>query len=330
MMNQICPTTNLGRHTSTPIIRYGQSAVEWPKLLTPSISIACVPKASVTQAVLRALQVAHPVVILTGGNDHATGRNFEIHQGFRHLVIRVDDYPTGIRPIPVDKAGYYSAVREIDEMGIPYELGISPLLMDDEDVYVLKQLKHVRPALHGLDHNYFAWSRKLRRRGDPFNEAPNKILALYDKVMARVPGGPTLCEFSRDDFENVLFKLKLGKRMLETLTGNQVDCYIPPFNSSNPNVGKALAACGFKVFLSQRPIPCCDLFGIISERYGDSNSLDFGPTTCSVCLHTTWEWDLARTGTGRKLERIVKLNESVEAAVAALEVEVADWARSVC
>jgi len=82
------------------------------------------------------------------------------------MLIRIDDYPNGVRP-----NSYWSGkncgfndeweehnfqiglvLREFEDRGVPYIMGVVPSLIEERDIEYLKNLKYCTVALHGYDH----------------------------------------------------------------------------------------------------------------------------------------------------------------------------------
>jgi hypothetical protein len=207
-------------------------------------------------------------------------------------LIRIDDYPTGVRPILEDLSPIHEILRAFDERGLPIALGIVPALLDRDMFAFLRTLRHLVPAVHGFDHCYFRFSPRLRRMGDPYNER-GKISQFN--------------EFRWQLRSTVERRLGEGKARLERELDRPVTIYIPPCNRVDAGTARVLRRVGFALCLCDGPVPG----GFIPSRRSDfyGRSTEFGPATDAevVTLHATWEWDLRRRGNTGALPRLVDL-----------------------
>ena len=199
------------------------------------------------------------------------------------FLIRIDDYPTGVRPILPDHITRLGAVLKVfEEKGVPYLLGVVPELLDQADYEYLRTLKHATIALHGRDHLYGRW-----KEGDPDNE----FLGMpYAEVERKVTQG------------------------LAKLAEWAPRVYIPPFNTVTNELLDVLhekgvdLVCtsehtGYEQFPSagklrevKTPTPLYGrtpgLVELIKENRQALSSGDF-----CICLHVTWEDDEIIAGT---------------------------------
>lgn len=82
------------------------------------------------------------------------------------LLIRIDDYPTGVRPILPDRIQRLGRILlQFEKQEIPYLLGVVPDLLTPEDFVFLRSLRFAVMAMHGCDHLYGRW-----KEGDLDNE----------------------------------------------------------------------------------------------------------------------------------------------------------------
>lgn len=195
-------------------------------------------------------------------------------------LLRVDDYPTGVRPIADDLEPLHAVLRTIDGAGLAFHLGIVPALLTDPMAEFLRGLQHLVPVMHGFDHRYFHWAPILLGRGDPTNQQG---------------GVKAFNEFEGQPRELVLRKLATGRRLLEQRTGRAVTDYIPPCNVADRATGRALPEAGFLRVLSERRVPGCALPVVTSDFYGRADEYDPGKAPHVASLHATWEADLAAT-----------------------------------
>lgn len=132
------------------------------------------------------------------------------------IKLRVDDYPAAMPNEWFDQSKH-SLLQRLEAEGVPYYLGIIPLLIDDEHADFLHSLKHARFAMHGFDHGFAKWR--------PVSEFDGMRL---EDVCAKV--GECL------------------HRMYQLLNPKyQIDCFIPPFNHFNQILIDELCAHGFEV-----------------------------------------------------------------------------------
>lgn len=206
-------------------------------------------------------------------------------------LLRVDDYPTGVRPILEDLTPLHDVLRRIDDAGLAFHLGIVPALVDDRMEVFLKSLRHLVATMHGFEHGYAKLSAVLLQAGDPFNQ--RGTVGGFD-------------EFADAPYEQILSTLERGRSLLRARTGQLALGYIPPTNRSNRRTGRALEALGFEYVLSEKPIPGCGLPCIASDFYDRSSKLAAAATPRVASLHATWEADLVRDGDRQSLPRFLR------------------------
>lgn len=196
-------------------------------------------------------------------------------------LLRIDDYPTGVRPIVADLGPLHAVLDQFEERGLEYYLGIVPGITDTAMFQHLRSLKHMIPAQHGYNHQYPKYSELLRRRGD------------LDNSKGTVGG---FNEFAWQFSGTVQRALSLGKQRLESELSRKVEVYIPPCNRCNRTTAKVLAKLGFKLCLSEKPAPGAHLPTLGSGFYGRSPqiSADAAPLPEVLSFHATWEADLWR------------------------------------
>ena len=201
-------------------------------------------------------------------------------------LLRVDDYPTGVRPILEDLTSLHDVLSRIDEAGLPFHLGIVPALLDERMVSFLRGLQRLVVSMHGFEHGYAKHSKILLDAGDPFNQ--HGTVSGFD-------------EFAGQSYPEILQKIRDGKQILESRLGRAVRSYIPPCNAGNRSTGRALMAVGFEYVLTEKAIPGCKLPLIGSDFYDRTSAFkpDFRPHVAS--LHATWEADMTRAGDPRSL-----------------------------
>jgi len=205
-------------------------------------------------------------------------------------LLRVDDYPTGVRPILEDLSSLHDVLSQIDAAGLPFHLGVVPALLEKRMVEFLRGLSQLVVSMHGFEHGYAKHSQILLKAADPFNQ--RGTVSGFD-------------EFAGRGYDEILSQLQDGRRMLEIRLGQQPLSYIPPCNEGNRSTGRALLATGFEYVLSEKPIPGCELPVIRSDFYDRSSafSADYQPNVAS--LHATWEADMLRAGDTQSLPRFL-------------------------
>ncbi len=204
-------------------------------------------------------------------------------------VLRIDDYPTGIRPLLPDLAPLHDVLGQVESRELPYHLGIVPALLDDEMVAFLNGLEHMKPVVHGYDHAYPTYAPLLREKGDPYNQ---HTVGVFN-------------EFKGQSFDTILAKLRTGRHLLQNKLARPVATYIPPCNLGDRTTGKALMEAGYHAYFSEKRIPGCRLPWFRSGFYGRSNDYDYRRTPDVVTLHVTWEWDVLRAGETQALGRLL-------------------------
>jgi hypothetical protein len=204
-------------------------------------------------------------------------------------ILRIDDYPTGVRPLLDDLTPVHDILKRIDERGIRFHLGIVPALVTGDMSRFLRSLRNMIPVAHGYDHSYPHYSSLLTKVGDPFNQ---RTLTDFD-------------EFEGLSYRETLDRLRRSRLMLEQELGVEIDTFIPVCNIGDRKTGAALAEAGYQRYLSDRPINGCDLAWIWSDFYGRSSEYDYKRPADVVTLHATWEWDQARDGETIALDRLL-------------------------
>ncbi|HXK20266.1 MAG TPA: DUF2334 domain-containing protein, partial [Polyangiaceae bacterium] len=221
-------------------------------------------------------------------------------------LLRIDDYPTGVRPILEDLSSLHEVLERVDESGLDFHLGIVPAIVEARMEEFLRSLQHLVVSQHGFEHGYAKFSKQLLDAGDPFNQ--RGTVGGFD-------------EFADASFDEIVAKLSEGRRLLEARTGRTPLSYIPPTNRANRRTGRALEACGFEYVLSENPVGACALPCIGSDFYDRSSKFVSGSAPAVASLHATWEADLWRDGDRESLPRflasLVAQREQARALVAA-------------
>jgi hypothetical protein len=205
-------------------------------------------------------------------------------------LLRVDDYPTGVRPILEDLSSLHDVLSQIDQAGLPFHLGIVPALLDDRMVTFLRGLPSLVVSMHGFEHGYAKHSQILLEAADPLNQ--RGTVTGFD-------------EFSGQPYAEILRKIHAGRELLESRLGQVPRSYIPPCNAANRSTGRALLAAGFEYVLTEKPIPGCELPNIRSDFYDRSSAFSAGSQPKVASLHATWEADMQRAGDTQSLPRFL-------------------------
>jgi len=205
------------------------------------------------------------------------------------MILRVDDYPTGVRPILPDHVEKFGPILdEFEKRGMPYVLGIVPTLCDRKDWVYLKSLKSMLPACHGYDHMYPVYSKLLK--DDPYNK---KGLA---------GGASEFHGLSQMVTEKLVSS---GLYLMRASLEREVTRFIPPFNSMNPFLEEALIKHGVDTLLCEgahtSKIPCVSSYPYYIRSSDYQKCPGIANAAC-VTLHLTWEWDLLREGTSKLSE----------------------------
>jgi hypothetical protein len=217
--------------------------------------------------------------------------NLRIYRGnLNDPVLRVDDYPTGVRPILEDLSSLHEVVTEIDESGLAFHLGIVPALIDERMVAFLRSLKQLVPSMHGYEHGYAKHSQILIQAGDPLNQ--RSTVTGFD-------------EFAQRSEAEIARTLRQARAELEAHLAQPVRSYIPPNNIAGRATGRALSAVGFEYVLTERPIAGCELPCIRSDFYDRSPAFQLNSSPRVASLHATWEADLRRAGDRESLPRML-------------------------
>lgn len=205
-------------------------------------------------------------------------------------LLRVDDYPTGVRPILEDLSLLHEVLTQIDQSGLVFHLGVVPAILEERMLPFLRGLEHLVVSMHGYEHAYEKSSRILIAANDPFNE--RGTVSGFD-------------EFAGRSYEEILDKLRAGLDLLESRIGVRPLSYIPPCNQSNRNTGRALVAAGFELVLSEKVVPGCALPSIASDFYDRSSAFRPGSGPAVSSLHATWEADMLRAGDSQSLPKFL-------------------------
>lgn len=197
----------------------------------------------------------------------------------KKIIIRIDDYPSGIRPILKDQSPLFRILDEFEKREIYFHLAIVPKEMDDFfDDRILKY-KYLIPIMHGYDHKYYQYSKELVLNKDIYNT--HTVIDQFD-------------EFDHNSIIEITKKLKQGKDILNKYFKKEIDTYVPPCNLLNKNTKIALINQGFKTVFSEKYFYNSKLKCVPSDYYGTLECMPLKKYKC-ITLHLTWEYDTLRT-----------------------------------
>jgi hypothetical protein len=183
-------------------------------------------------------------------------------------ILRIDDYPTGIRPIQPGQLDMFD--RMLAELP-PFHLGVVPA------TYSLVNHSFYSPnaiiCQHGCEHGYTEKSKLLVN--DPYNHG---TVGVFD-------------EFEGMDDESIATELVLSKSFLMDEFDCYIDTFIPCCNVIDTRLAKLIAEAGFTRILCENVVPS-PIPIIKSDFYGKLEDLKGKPDV--VTLHITWEWDTVR------------------------------------
>lgn len=195
-------------------------------------------------------------------------------------LIRIDDFPTGVRPLLDDLTPFVKILQEFDKLEEQFILGVVPYLLTKIEAGIIDEIKKLRNvvfAQHGFEHNYGNASRKLSRAKDKFNE--RNTVGIFDEFQGKS--------------ENEIYKLlDKGKGICFEILDYRPLVYIPPCNQGNELHGKVVGEL-FDSYYSEKMLPNCKAQWIRSAFYDRLNKMNKRPK--GVCtFHVTWEWDTVR------------------------------------
>lgn len=210
------------------------------------------------------------------------------------MIIRIDDYPTGIRPILPDHIQrLYPILYEFEKAKIHYYLGIVPAICTSKDWSFLNSLKYMIPACHGYDHLYPFFHTVLLEKNDPYNESG-------------YAGSEN--EFGGLSYRDTYMRITEGIDILKNNILRNTYTFIPPYNRINEHVEYALRTNYITLLLGEIP-PLNNILTISSgnfyKRSNELLSMNLLEARC-ITLHLTWEWDLIRKGDNYSLKFFVQ------------------------
>lgn len=206
-------------------------------------------------------------------------------------IIRIDDYPTGVRPILDDLSLIHTIINEFEKRKLWYHLGIVPALLNNEMKNFLKQLKYCIPTMHGVDHCYFKYFKKLIAADDMFNK--RGTVGIFN-------------EFKWQFKHSIKKKLNHGLSILEPIFEKKINYYIPPCNQINKQTINSLKEVGVKLILSESNEVLKEKLPIInSSWYGFSDKYQKQNHENLLTFHATWEYDVLNKRDEKSLANIL-------------------------
>lgn len=125
-------------------------------------------------------------------------------------TIRIDDYPAGNPGYNIEESRetVRKAISIFEAHGVPYLLGVSPLLMDGSDIQFLNEVvKTGKVVMHGFTH-YFEFKP-------------------WDRIVDTWPKGGEFADMSTRDIENAY---DWAHKLLTLVNRYDREHFIPPFN----------------------------------------------------------------------------------------------------
>lgn len=187
------------------------------------------------------------------------------------MILRIDDYPSGIRPIQDGQIAMFDWM--LDSFNEVY-LGIVPYTYHKFGCKIHETHTNIIPCCHGYNHRYDEIGSYLIKKNDPFNRVTVEV---FD-------------EFHNYSDSEISLAITIGKEYLEYKFGCEVETYIPVCNVISPNVANIIHNAGFRRIMGENscksPIPI-----IKSDYYGKLDDMEIGKPYNVISLHITWEWD---------------------------------------
>ena len=191
-------------------------------------------------------------------------------------IIRIDDFPTGIRPILDDLEPLYEILMEFEKRELRFVLGIVPSLLTDDMIERLQTFKYLIVAQHGYNHNYKSLHKKLIDNKDVYND-----WCCMDQFN----------EFEGREKTEIKKIINKGRERLEEIGPTNI--YIPPCNKLDKNTLEALEDLKFKYILGDGISMRSEKIPIIPSHFYDRvrGLNEQNAKSMVICLHVTWEWD---------------------------------------
>jgi hypothetical protein len=191
------------------------------------------------------------------------------------MRLRIDDYPSGIRPITQKVEGFRLLLSRIDSFDFPFILGIVPALCTELDWKFLAGLRNMVPAMHGITHDYYVYSQLLKEVKDYENNQTvsrqfNELNGINPKYLSDI--------------------LRSYRNLMRDKLNQEIEIFIPPCNRVTIRQSLALRKAGFRMLYSENKNPFLFLPNFQSSFYGRSDQ--FLSTHGIATLHITWEYDL--------------------------------------
>lgn len=185
------------------------------------------------------------------------------------MIIRIDDFPTGVRPVLPQKE-LLPILDAFEKAGIIIHLAVVPKLVEKMDC---PKHSNIIAIQHGYHHRYHEMSKKLMEAGDPYNA---KTIGVFD-------------EFPTESPEKIAAKLKEGWFIIKRKFKNNARWFVPVCNLINHNLAEALKIVNYEKILSERGENV-----IKSDQYCRLHEIDYSKKPQIITLHLTWEHDILR------------------------------------
>ena len=180
----------------------------------------------------------------------------------KDVIIRIDDFPTGIRPILQDITPLVRILEFFCHNFKNVNLGIVPVLFTKQMYDMIRHLD-IEPCMHGYDHHYAQYSPVLVNANDMFNK--QTVMTQFN-------------EFENNSLEQIRLKIGNGKKKLEDTFQKTVKKYIPPCNIIDGQTLHVLKEYGMSNYEN-------------SDFYGRVLEMDTERNYKSAAFHLTWEFD---------------------------------------
>lgn len=192
------------------------------------------------------------------------------------MLIRIDDYPRGVKPRFKNDTKHYCDIMKIfDEYNLEYTLGVVPMLLTKKDSDLLNELKGLHIAVHGCFHIRHTMEEHLTKQKVPYERISSEML-----------------DIALDRF--TLYGL-----------GHRITTYIPPFNNITQDIVDILIVAGFSEITTGVFKPKNIRYGGMTVHtprawfYGRSYEIEpmlirYWAPCEHICLHITWEHNIHR------------------------------------
>ncbi len=207
------------------------------------------------------------------------------------MLIRIDDYPNGVRSNDYwsgSSCGFNDdwqehtfqlnlVLREFEQRQLPYILGVVPALLEERDIEYLKSLQYCEVALHGYDHGCVMFKQVRPSQGagrsiyGGWTGVDNEFHPRFGKSKEQITR-----EFSKG---------------LDMLKDFDVNHFIPPFNHMTQDAVDAVKDCGLTdIWQAAGGYDYHDLKVHDPGHYGRSHEMPVDINLDrNITFHLTWE-----------------------------------------